>query len=663
MHPVVPGLGGFLRRSGRGRLGVFVGGDALSRETVTSGGVSLMGHGQKMRSNGQTMVSYYPYAAESSSSMVLTKHGRGWISSTFFVLLALISACPAAEAIKNSVCLECHGDKTLTKTNSAGKEVSLFVDAAKLAASMHKTNDCVACHADLTSKHPDDNAAAKPVACATCHEKQSEAYGASVHGIAFAKGQKGAAGCRDCHGTHDILSPASPASPLHFSRLADTCGACHDQAAKDVKESTHGKAVAAGRREAPTCTDCHSEHRIAGLKSNSPLKLSADVCSNCHASERLNTKYNLPPDRVKTFFDSYHGLAAQYGSTLAANCASCHGVHKILPSTDPRSTIYKTNLVETCGKCHPGATENFAQSKVHVDSKSANASGGAGEQINWWVRRIYLVLIVATIGFMLIHNLLLFGKKVAARYRAAHLTIVRMDSSQRLQHVILATSFIALAVTGFALRFPESWIGTLLGSNEMFRRWLHRIAGIVLLTAGAYHIFYLLARKEGRQLLKDFLPVKKDLADVAGNACYLAGLSQNKPKIGRFGYAEKMEYWAVIWGTIIMGVTGLALWFKMDVTRFLPRWAVDVAHTIHFYEAILACLAIVVWHFYHVIFDPDVYPVNWACWNGKVSEHWQQEEHPLDPAGLVHNPAPTAPAAQAAPGGKNGSKTIPKKTP
>ena len=119
--------------------------------------------------------------------------------------------------------------------------------------------------------------------------------------------------------------------------------------------------------------------------------------------------------------------------------------------------------------------------------------------------------------------------------------------------------------------------------------------------------------------------MKKDLADVCGaTSRYLTGLSDEKPKIGRFGYAEKMEYWAVVWGTIIMGVTGLMIWFKMDVTRFLPRWAVDVALTIHYYEAMLACLAIVVWHFYHVIFDPDVYPLNSACWNGNVSEQWQK---------------------------------------
>ena len=94
-----------------------------------------------------------------------------------------------------------------------------------------------------------------------------------------------------------------------------------------------------------------------------------------------------------------------------------------------------------------------------------------------------------------------------------------------------------------------------------------------------------------------------------------------------------MEYWAVVWGTIIMGVSGLMIWFKMDVTAFLPRWMVDVAVTIHFYEAMLACLAIVVWHFYHVMFDPDVYPLNTAFWNGRVPEDWQKHEHPLEESG------------------------------
>jgi len=582
--------------------------------------------------------------------MGVQRHAVGLLAATFFALLGPAAATSAAEQIKNSACLDCHADKTLTKTNAAGKEVSLFVDVARLAASVHKTNACASCHADLTAKHPDDNVPAQPANCKQCHETQSESYGASVHGLALAKGRKDAATCSDCHDGHSILPPASPASPLYFSRLAETCGGCHDQEAKDVEASVHGQAVAAGHREAPTCTDCHSEHKIQALKSSSPLEIDVEICSRCHASERMNTKYNLPPDRVKTFFESYHGLAAEYGSTLAANCASCHGVHKILPSTDPRSSIYKTNLVVTCGKCHPGATDNFAQSKVHVDAAATSGGAGVGEQVNRWVRRIYLVLIVGTIGFMLAHNLLLFGKKVRARYRAADLTVLRMSLPQRTQHLILAVSFIVLAVTGFALKFPDSWIAKAMGSNEMFRRWSHRIAGVVLLVAGAYHVIYLLTTREGRQLVKDLMPVKKDINDVADSARYLTGLATAKPKIARFGYAEKMEYWAVVWGTIIMGVTGLVIWFKMDVTKFLPRWAVDVALTIHYYEAILACLAIVVWHFYHVIFDPDVYPLNWACWKGKVSQHWQEEEHPLDhPADPNAIPKENAPASAPQP--------------
>jgi formate dehydrogenase gamma subunit len=236
---------------------------------------------------------------------------------------------------------------------------------------------------------------------------------------------------------------------------------------------------------------------------------------------------------------------------------------------------------------------------------------------------------------MLVHNGLILFRKVKAHYAAEHLNIVRMDLSQRIQHFVLAFSFVVLAVTGFALKFPDSWVARLMGSSEPFRRWSHRVAGVVMLIAGAYHLLYLLTNRNGRKLARDFMPIKKDLADVFQNVKYLFGLSREKAKIGRFGYAEKMEYWAVIWGTIIMGATGLMIWFKIDVTRYMPRWAVDVALTIHYYEAILACLAIIVWHFYHVIFDPDVYPVNTACWNGRVSKHWVEEEHPLDAEALA----------------------------
>src|SRR5665213_1384269 len=217
-------------------------------------------------------------------------------------------------------------------------------------------------------------------------------------------------------------------------------------------------------------------------------------------------------------------------------------------------------------------------------------------------------------------------------------TELRMDFSQRAQHLVLALSFILLALTGFALKYPSSWLAGILGSNESIRRWGHRIAGIVLLLAGAYHVGYVLSVRQGRKLIKDMIPNPKDARDIAANVQYLTGLAKEKPKFGRFGYTEKMEYWAVVWGTIIMGATGLMIWFKLATTHWLPRWSIDVATTIHYYEAILACLAIVVWHFYEVIFDPDIYPLNRACVDGRVSPEWQAEEHVLDTR------APTLPA-------------------
>jgi len=554
-------------------------------------------------------------------------------------MLGLGLRLSAAAGLADGDCLKCHSDNTLTKTSATGQEISIFVDAAKLAGSAHATNTCASCHADLTDKHPDDDVAAQPVNCRKCHERQTESYGASVHGRMVKDGDESAPNCQDCHDSHEVLSPKFLASPLHVTKQAATCGACHDQEAKDFAASVHGHALAAGVRDAPTCTDCHSEHKIESLASGSLREISRDVCSRCHASERLNTKYNLPADRVRTFFDSYHGLANSYGSTLAANCASCHGFHKILPSTDPNSTINASHLVTTCGKCHPGANEKFSLSKIHVDISTAESStSDLGSQVNWWVRKIYLILIIGTIGGMFAHNFLLFIKKVAAHLRTTGRPVLRMNLAQRWQHAVLALSFIVLAVTGFALKWPDSGLAQLMGSSEPFRRWTHRGAGVVLLLVGLYHLIYLIGSKHGRKLAIDFLPVKKDLADVVGTVRWLLGLRKEKPQIGRFGYAEKMEYWAVIWGTIIMGVTGLIVWFKMEVTLWLPRWAVDVALTIHYYEAILACLAIIVWHLYHVMFDPDVYPLNLACWDGRVSKHWQEEEHSLDA-----QPTPPAP--------------------
>jgi Ni,Fe-hydrogenase I cytochrome b subunit len=159
---------------------------------------------------------------------------------------------------------------------------------------------------------------------------------------------------------------------------------------------------------------------------------------------------------------------------------------------------------------------------------------------------------------------------------------------------------------------------------------VHRVAGAVLIAVGLYHLVYLIADREGRRLFLDMMPVPKDATDILGTMRYYLGWGHTKPAFMRFNYAEKMEYWALLWGTVVMATTGLSLWFKVIFGAHLPRWWLDVATAIHFYEAVLATLAIVVWHFYMVIFDPDVYPMNWAWYDGRMSVEHYQEEHGAD---------------------------------
>ena len=517
----------------------------------------------------------------------------------------------------DAACLRCHARKTMT-----GK----FVNPAIFAASVHGGNGCTSCHADAEKKgHPGKRLA--PVVCASCHEKSATTYEASTHGVARRGGNTGAAQCADCHGTHDIVKVNLPASPVNRDNLGATCGQCHSDIVREVQGSIHGQAMAAGVREAPSCMDCHSDHAIQALKTASPIKLAQQVCSRCHASARMNEKFDLPTNRVSTFFESYHGMAAKMGSPNAANCASCHGFHNILPAADPRSSVNKANLVKTCQKCHANANEKFAFGTIHADGKDKTDIGG---RIDKWVRAFYLGMIFSVIGGMVVHNLLILRKKALLSLRDPNRTVVRMTLAARIQHGILASSFIFLVVSGFALKYP-GYLSWLMGSSETFRRLGHRTAACVMISGAIAHLFFAIFTREGRTFIQDMLPELKDITDVFVSLRYYLLPGFPKPEFKRFGYAEKAEYWAVVWGTFLMGATGLLIWFKIFATQWLPRWTVDVAITVHYYEAILATLAILVWHFYFVMFDPDVYPINWAWLDGRVTPHHYKQEHGLDP--------------------------------
>ena len=459
-------------------------------------------------------------------------------------------------------------------------------------------------------------------------------YRESVHAKAIARGNTLAAVCTDCHNSHDILPASNSQSSIAKVNIPSTCGKCHQTEASEFTQSVHGQAVIRGVSRAPACTDCHGIHNIKApldqTTKTASVAVATESCADCHGGVKLTQEFGVASGRVSSYKDSYHGLASQLGSKVVANCASCHGVHNILPSSNPRSMISSNNLSQTCGQCHIGASANFTKGRIHLASALVSEDGTldmalAGTRI---VRWIYLPLIVLVIGGMIVHNGLIWWKKASAR-RSQQRSIVRLSLKQRVQHWFLLTSFVVLVLSGFALQYPDSWLAWLLGGSESWRRIIHRIAAVVMLAVGAYHLLYLGLSNEGRQWVKDMLPRLKDVKDLIANFGYYLGVRKEKPKLARFGYPEKAEYWAVVWGTIIMGLTGLMIWFKIAVFGFLPRWWIEIAIAVHFYEAVLATLAIVVWHFYHVIFDPDVYPINWAFYDGRMSEDLYKEEHEL----------------------------------
>lgn len=518
-----------------------------------------------------------------------------------------------------------------------------------------KAATCLDCHTrngDLTTILPANdpnstiNRATIAETCGKCHGDKSMmkgsgisdrpflSYRESVHAQAMARGNTSAAVCTDCHNSHDIQPASNSQSSIAKVNIPATCGKCHGSESQEFVQSVHGQAVRRGVSRAPVCTDCHGIHNIKApfdrTTANATTAVGTDSCAKCHEGVTLTQEFGVASGRVSSYKDSYHGLASQLGSKVVANCASCHGVHNILPSSDPRSMINTAHLSQTCGQCHVGASANFTNGKIHLTSGlvsevASHDMGVVGTRI---VRWIYLPLILLVIGGMVVHNALIWRKKAVAKRRQER-SIVRLSANQRAQHWLLLTSFITLVLSGFALQYPDSWLAWLLGGSEFLRRIIHRVAAVVMLLVGTYHVLYLAMFKEGRLWVKDIVPKLKDVRDVFANFAYYLGIKNEKPKIARFGYAEKAEYWAVVWGTIIMGLTGMMIWFKINVFGFLPRWWIDIALAVHFYEAVLATLAIIVWHFYQVIFDPDVYPVNFAFIDGRVSEDSYKEEHEL----------------------------------
>jgi formate dehydrogenase subunit gamma len=226
-----------------------------------------------------------------------------------------------------------------------------------------------------------------------------------------------------------------------------------------------------------------------------------------------------------------------------------------------------------------------------------------------------------------------------------HAEVQRFDLHQRLQHGLMAISFTLLVLTGWPLTThgvgaSQSLVG-LFGGLEQTAL-LHRVAAVGMIASAVYHLIYLLGQGVRGRLRFSMLPSPKDLTDAAGNMMYFVGLRKTRPRFPRFTYFEKFDYWAVFWGVIIMTGSGTLRWFPDLATAYLPAWVYEIALHAHADEALLAALAIFLWHFYNVHLRPAVFPMSRVFITGRMTVAELEEEHGAEYDELVRQRAEAA---------------------
>lgn len=482
-----------------------------------------------------------------------------------------------------------------------------------------------------------------PRTCGQCHFENTQTFGAPVeqllkeryiddthgHGLLRA-GLISAPTCVSCHGGHEILPSTDPASPVHPDNVSRDCGKCHVGILQQYRMSVHGRVERGhadenkNHREPATCTDCHEPHGIRKVDDHFKLRI-IKTCSGCHGK------------RGSTYRGTYHGRITEMGFGGVASCDECHTAHNILPTSDPLSSLHDDNRVQTCAKCHEGSTKEFANYAVHADPEDQE-----GWPILYWARQVMRTIIFVTWAAWALHLLLWLPGLIRERkhLRASAQPVSgrwyrRWPWSYRALHLTLVFSFLLLALTGLPLRFHNApWssvIFGMLGGPESVRLF-HRIgAALTFGYAIAFIVMIVWRRVRGEKGMfwgsRTLLPRFKDLQDMKDNIRWsLKG--GEPPKWGRWTYYEKFDFLAEVWGVMFIGVTGLVMWFPMFFTGFLPGWAINLAHILHSYEALLATSFIFTMHFFNANLRPGKFPVDTVFLTGRIPEEELRHERP-----------------------------------
>lgn len=480
--------------------------------------------------------------------------------------------------------------------------------------------------------------------CGSCHPDDQKTYEMTVHGKGLNEsGLTVTAVCADCHGAHGIYYAADRRSTLHAANVAATCSKCHQFIEQRLARSVHGRGTGLGAatdrpaaggkiKRHPSCTDCHQGHHV--LRSDvAEFRLGlANSCGNCHAD--LHSRYAL----------SMHGELTHQGFAAAAECADCHGSHDILPIDDPNSKLAPgENRLRTCQKCHVYAVSNFASFDPHADYKD-EARYPTLHSIYGWIQFVVNVLFI----FFFIHALLWFIRALVDRLQqGGHATLVsdqyalpRFDAIDRATYVALAAAFVGLTATGLALKYSDQewgrWLADGLGGFRSASIWHHFFA-VVAIVAFVVQLAYAGSRisrsREGsswKSILlgpDSLIPNRRDFRDLGKMLLWFVGFGP-KPGFERWAYWEKLDYWAFCLAALVIGTSGLMLWYPNLFCVLLPGTTLNVAKMVHSEFAIYIASSLFLIHFFHAHFRPEKFPMDLSVMTGRVSEQHLRKYRP-----------------------------------
>jgi predicted CXXCH cytochrome family protein len=574
----------------------------------------------------------------------------------------------AVSAHKTITCVKCHSDvtanlkrpcesaRTVDCSGCHAEESDIYFSSGHGQAYFNKHENapyCTDCHGSHLVKTIVDETSpvfrsAIPELCGECHRKGGKAiegtnlieedafydYSTSAHGKSLnEKGLLSTAVCTDCHTTHFILKESDERSSVNPKNLAATCGNCHKGIYDQYIDSDHAYRESDGEIKYPTCETCHSAHHISEVHESEFMSEITVQCGKCHG------------DLADTYMETYHGKVYQLGYLEAARCSDCHGAHNIYKMDNPKSTISPANIVNTCQKCHTDANMKFTGYLSHATHNNK-------DKFPWLFYTFWAMtgLLVSVFLFFGLHTLLWIPRSIAAmrnknKLKHEHkpgkqLYIKRFSRSNRITHIFVIVSFLLLALTGMILKFAYmNWaqaLAKLIGGAYVAGT-IHRFAAVITFGYFGYHVINLLSIKIKRKVaFKSFIFGdsslmfnRQDLRDFVATIKWFVWKGP-RPTYGRWTYWEKFDYMAVFWGVIVIGSTGLILWFPVFFTQLLPGWVINVAQIIHSDEALLAVGFIFTIHFFNTHIRPESFPMDTVIFTGHVPYEEYKDDRPRE---------------------------------